>query len=67
MKKQYNKKRFLYLLKKRKTELSFIYRATDNLIKECASSVQIIQFGESPNPTKLSKQSVHSLGAEAVR
>ena len=35
--------------------------------KVCASSVQIIQFGESPNPTKLSKQSVHSLGAEAVR
>ena len=26
--------------------------------------MQIIQFGESPNPTKLSKQSVHSLGAE---
>ena len=29
--------------------------------------MQIIQFGESPNPIKLSKQSVHSLGAEAVR
>ena len=33
----------------------------------CASSVQIIQFGESPNPVKPSKQPVHSLGAEAAR
>lgn len=29
--------------------------------------MQIIQFGESPNPIKHSKQSVHSLGAEAAR
>ena len=29
--------------------------------------MQIIQFGESPNPIKLSKQPVHSLGAEAAR
>lgn len=29
--------------------------------------MQIIQFGESPNPKKHSKQSVHSLEAEAVR
>lgn len=33
----------------------------------CASSVQIIQFGESPNPVKPSKQPVHSLGAKAAR
>ena len=29
--------------------------------------MQVIQFGESPNPTKHSEQSVLSLGAEAVR
>ena len=29
--------------------------------------MQIIQFGESPNPIKHSKQSVHSLEAEATR
>ena len=29
--------------------------------------MQIIQFGEIPNPVKLSKQPVHSLGAEAAR
>ena len=33
----------------------------------CADTVQIIQFGESPNPIEPSRQSVHSLGAEAVR
>ena len=29
--------------------------------------MQIIQFGESPNPVKPSKQPVHSLGAKAAR
>ena len=33
----------------------------------CAGSVQVRQQGESPCPTKRSEQSVHSLGAEAVR
>ena len=38
-----------------------------NSFKGCASSVQIIQFGEIPNPVKPSKQPVHSLEAGAVR
>ena len=29
--------------------------------------MQVIQFGERPNPTKCSEQSVLSLGVEAVR
>lgn len=33
----------------------------------CASTVQVIQQGESPRPTKRSEQSVLSLGAEAAR
>lgn len=33
----------------------------------CASSVQVIQSGERPDPAKRSEQPVLSLGAEAAR
>ena len=35
--------------------------------RRCASSVQMIQYGESTNPAKRSEQPVLSLGAEAAR
>ena len=35
--------------------------------RRCASSVQVISFGESPNPAKRSEQPVLSLGAGAER
>ena len=35
--------------------------------RRCASSVQMIQYGESPNPAKRSEQPVLSLGARTVR
>ena len=38
-----------------------------NQKRGCASSVQVIQSGESPDPAKRSEQPVLSLGAEAVR
>ena len=40
----------------------------DNIrLRGCASTVQVIQQGERPCPTKCSEQSVSSLGAETVR
>ena len=41
----------------------FIYHISGG----CASTVKVIQQGESPCPTKRSEQSVLNLGAETVR
>ena len=35
--------------------------------RRCASSVQMIQYGESTNPAKRSEQPVLSLGARTVK